>query len=42
MSVERAGQSGFGVLAELIAAKKLRPRIAVEAPWRRIGTIAGP
>jgi NADPH:quinone reductase-like Zn-dependent oxidoreductase len=39
MSVERAG-IGLGLLAELIAAKKLRPRIAVEAPWSEIGTIA--
>jgi NADPH:quinone reductase-like Zn-dependent oxidoreductase len=39
MSVERAGV-GLGLLAELIAAKKLRPQIAVEAPWSEIGTIA--
>jgi NADPH:quinone reductase-like Zn-dependent oxidoreductase len=39
MSVERAG-IGLGLLAELIAAKKLRPQIAVEAPWSEIGTIA--
>jgi NADPH:quinone reductase-like Zn-dependent oxidoreductase len=39
MSVERAG-IGLGLLAELIAAKKLRPRIAVEAPWGEIGAVA--
>jgi len=39
MSVERAGV-GLGLLAELIAAGKLRPQIAVEAPWSEIGTIA--
>ena len=39
MSVERAG-IGLGLLAELVAAKKLRPQIAVEAPWDEIGTIA--
>ena len=39
MSVERAGV-GLGLLAELIAAKKLRPQIAVEAPWDEIGTTA--
>jgi NADPH:quinone reductase len=39
MSVERAG-IGLGLLAELIAVKKLRPQIAVEAPWSEIGTIA--
>jgi NADPH:quinone reductase-like Zn-dependent oxidoreductase len=39
MSVERAG-IGLALLAELIAAKKLRPQIAVEAPWSEIGTIA--
>src|SRR4051812_23579232 len=39
MSVERAG-IGLGLLAELIAAEKLRPRIAVEAPWDEIGTVA--
>jgi NADPH2:quinone reductase len=39
MSVERAG-IGLGILAELIAAKKLRPQIAVEAPWTEIGDIA--
>jgi NADPH:quinone reductase-like Zn-dependent oxidoreductase len=39
MSVERAG-IGLGLLAELIAAGKLRPRIAVEAPWQEIGAVA--
>lgn len=39
MSVERAG-IGLGILAELIAAKKLKPQIAVEAPWTEIGIIA--
>jgi NADPH:quinone reductase len=39
MSVERAG-IGLGLLADLIAAKKLRPQIAVEAPWGEIGTVA--
>jgi NADPH:quinone reductase-like Zn-dependent oxidoreductase len=39
MSVERAG-IGLRLLAELIAAGKLRPQIAVEAPWSEIGTIA--
>jgi NADPH:quinone reductase-like Zn-dependent oxidoreductase len=39
MSVERAG-IGLGLLAELIAAGKLRPRIAIEAPWGEIGAIA--
>jgi NADPH:quinone reductase-like Zn-dependent oxidoreductase len=39
MSVERA-RIGLGLLAELIAAEKLRPRIAVEAPWGEIGAIA--
>jgi NADPH2:quinone reductase len=39
MSVERAG-IGLRLLAELIEAKKLRPQIAVEAPWSEIGTIA--
>src|SRR6266566_3922018 len=38
MSVERAGV-GLGLLAELIAAGKLKPQIAVEAPWEEIGTI---
>jgi NADPH2:quinone reductase len=39
MSVERAGL-GLALLANLIAAKKLRPQIAVEAPWSEIGTVA--
>ena len=39
MSVERAG-IGLRLLAELIAAKKLRPQIAVETRWDEIGTIA--
>jgi NADPH:quinone reductase len=39
MSVERAG-IGLRLLAELIEAKKLRPQIAVEAPWDEIGAIA--
>ena len=39
MSVERAG-IGLALLAELIAARKLRPRIAVEASWDEIGGIA--
>jgi NADPH:quinone reductase len=39
MSVERAG-IGLGLLADLIAAGKLKPQIAVEAPWGEIGTIA--
>ncbi len=39
MSVERAG-IGLRLLAELIEAKKLRPQIAVEAPWSEIGMIA--
>ncbi len=39
MSVERAS-IGLGLLAELIAARKLRPQIAVEAPWQEIGAIA--
>lgn len=39
MSVERAG-IGLALLAELIAAKKLRPQIALEAPWSEIGTLA--
>jgi hypothetical protein len=30
----------LGLLAELIAAKKLQPQIAVEAPWGEIGAIA--
>ncbi|HKS87971.1 MAG TPA: zinc-binding dehydrogenase [Stellaceae bacterium] len=39
MSVERAG-IGLALLAGLIAAGKLRPEIAVEAPWHEIGTVA--
>ena len=39
MSVERAG-IGLRLLAELIAAEKLKPQIAVEASWSEIGTIA--
>jgi NADPH:quinone reductase-like Zn-dependent oxidoreductase len=39
MSVERAG-IGLALLAELIAAQKLRPQIAVEAPWSEIGAFA--
>jgi NADPH:quinone reductase-like Zn-dependent oxidoreductase len=39
MSVERAS-IGLGLLADLIAAKKLRPQIAVEASWSEIGGIA--
>jgi NADPH:quinone reductase-like Zn-dependent oxidoreductase len=39
MSVERAGL-GLGLLADLIAAGKLRPRIAIEAPWGEIGAVA--
>jgi NADPH:quinone reductase-like Zn-dependent oxidoreductase len=39
MSVERAG-IGLALLADLIAARKLRPQIAVEAPWTDIGTVA--
>src|SRR5216683_782064 len=39
MGVERAS-IGLGVLAELIAARKLKPQIAVEAPWSEIGAIA--
>jgi hypothetical protein len=39
MSVERAG-IGLGLLAELIAAEKLRPRIAIDARWGEIGAIA--
>ena len=39
MSVERAG-IGLRLLAELIAAGKLRPQIAVEASWSEIGTVA--
>jgi NADPH:quinone reductase-like Zn-dependent oxidoreductase len=39
MSVERAG-IGLALLAGLIAAGRLAPQIAVEAPWSEIGTIA--
>ena len=39
MSVERAG-IGLALLADLIATKKLRPQIAVQAPWSEIGTTA--
>jgi NADPH:quinone reductase-like Zn-dependent oxidoreductase len=39
MSVERAS-IGLGLLAELIAAGKLTPQIAVEASWSEIGGIA--
>jgi NADPH:quinone reductase-like Zn-dependent oxidoreductase len=39
MSVERAG-IGLALLADLIAAKKLRPQIAVEARWSEIGVVA--
>jgi hypothetical protein len=39
MSVERAG-IGLALLADLIATKKLRPQIAVEAPWSEIGAVA--
>src|SRR6185369_15873089 len=39
MSVERAS-IGLALLAELIAAGKLRPQIAVEAKWSEIGEIA--
>src|SRR5271154_6829082 len=39
MSVERAGV-GLALLADLIVARKLRPRIAVEAPWSEISTVA--
>jgi NADPH2:quinone reductase len=38
-SVERAG-TGLALLANLTAAKKLRPQIAVEAPLSEIGTVA--
>jgi NADPH:quinone reductase len=40
MSVERGG-IGLALLADLIAAGKLRPQIAVEASWNEIGTTAG-
>ena len=39
MSVERAG-IGLALLADLIAAKKLRPQIAIEAPRSEIGMVA--
>lgn len=39
MSVERAG-IGLALLADLIAAKRLRPQIGVEAPWNEIGAVA--
>jgi NADPH:quinone reductase-like Zn-dependent oxidoreductase len=39
MSVERAS-IGLALLAELIAAGKLRPEIAVEAHWQEIGAVA--
>lgn len=39
MSVERAG-IGLALLAELIAAGRLRPQIAVEAEWDEVGDIA--
>ena len=39
MSVERGG-IGLALLAGLIADGKLKPQIAVEAPWSEIGTIA--
>jgi NADPH:quinone reductase-like Zn-dependent oxidoreductase len=39
MSVERAS-IGLRLLAELIAAGKLRPQIAVETRWSEIGTVA--
>ena len=39
MTVERAG-IGLALLADLIAAKKLRPQIAVEAPWNEVGAVA--
>src|SRR5215469_15246415 len=39
MSVERAG-IGLALLAELVAAKKLRSKVAIEARWEEIGTIA--
>ena len=39
MSVERAG-IGLRLLAELIAADKLWPQVAVEAQWSEIGAIA--
>jgi hypothetical protein len=39
MSVERAG-IGLALLADLIAARKLRPQIALEASWSEIGSLA--
>jgi NADPH:quinone reductase-like Zn-dependent oxidoreductase len=39
MSVERAS-IGLRLLAELIAAGKLQPQIAVETQWSEIGTVA--
>ena len=39
MSVERGG-IGLALLADLIAAGKLRPAISVEAGWSEIGTVA--
>jgi NADPH:quinone reductase-like Zn-dependent oxidoreductase len=39
MSVERGG-TGLRLLAELIAAGKLKPQIAVEARWSEVGTVA--
>lgn len=39
MSVERAG-IGLALLADLIAAGKLRPQIAHEAPWSEVGAVA--
>ncbi len=39
MSVERAG-IGLALLAGLIAEKKLRPQIAVEASWSEVGAVA--
>ncbi|HVC55162.1 MAG TPA: zinc-binding dehydrogenase [Stellaceae bacterium] len=39
MSVERGG-IGLALLAELIAAGKLRPQIAVEASWSEVGAVA--
>ncbi|MBO0738983.1 MAG: zinc-binding dehydrogenase [Alphaproteobacteria bacterium] len=39
MSVERAG-AGLTLLAELVARKKLRPQVAVEASWTEIETVA--
>ena len=39
MSVERGG-IGLRLLAELIAAGKLRPQIALEASWSEVGSVA--